>query len=207
MRPKLTYANAMATIAVFIALGGGAYAALRVPPHSVGSRQLKAGAVTKGKVGREAITAAKVAEHTLTGTQIDLSALGTVPAAESSQSAAEASLLEGHAAACPQRTTLIRGLCFDSEANPEAPNLGAAATSCASKGGWLPTPMQLYSTQGILQLGNGLSASQHQFTDTLYSVPPTNNSYTTIVVSGSGLPKEMPAGDPSAYYCVYPLVR
>ena len=67
--------------------------------------------------------------------------------------------------------------------------------------------MELYSTQGILHLGNGLSASQHQFTDTLYSVPPTDNSYTTIVVNGSGPPQAQPAGDPSAYYCVYPLLR
>jgi hypothetical protein len=206
MRHKLTYANAMATLAVFIALGGSAYAALRVPPHSVGTRQLKASAVTTGKLANGAITAAKVAEGTLTGAQIDLAALGTVPAAESSQGAAEASLLDGHPASCPQGTTLIRGFCFDSQSNPEAPNLEAAATDCASRGGWLPTPMELYSAKGTLSLGTGLGPYQHQFTDVLYSAG-TNNEYTTIVVNGSGLPKEMPAGDPSAYYCVYPLVR
>ena len=104
-------------------------------------------------------------------------------------------------------TTLIRGLCFDSQSNPEAPNLEAAAEDCAAKGGFLPTPMELYSTQGTLHLGSGLGASQHQFTDDLYSAPPTDNSYTTITVNGSGPPQEQPAGDPSAYYCVYPLVR
>jgi hypothetical protein len=197
----------MATFAVFIALGGSAYAALRVPPHSVGARQLKASAVTTGKLANGAITAAKVAEHSLTGSQIDLGQLGTVPNAADSELATEAKSLGGHAAVCPQGTILIRGLCFDSQANPPAPNLEAAALGCASQGGWLPSPMQLYSASTTLSLGNGLGPYQHQFTDTLYSAPPTNNNYATIVVSSSGLPKEMPAGEASSYYCVYSLLR
>ena len=207
LKGKLTYANLMASLAVFIALGGSAYAALRVPPNSVGTRQLKASSVTSGKIAKEAITAAKVAEHSLTGIDLNLPALGTVPNATNAANAANAVTVGGHAASCPPETTLIRGLCFDSHANPEAPNLEAAAEDCAQKGGWLPSPMELYSTQGTLQLGNGLGASQHQFTDTLYNTPGVSNSYTAIVVNGNGLPQEQPAGDPSAYYCVYPLLR
>ena len=207
LRGKLTYANVVATLALFLVLGGGAYAALRVPPNSVGTRQLKAGAVSTGKLANEAVSAAKVAEHSLTGQEIDLSALGTVPSAASAESAANANAVGGHPASCPPETTLIRGLCFDSHPNPEAPNLEAAAEDCTAKGGFLPTPMELYATKGTLSLGNGSSASQHQFTDDLYSPPHTDNEYTTIVVNGSGEPKEQLAGEPSAYYCVYPLVR
>jgi hypothetical protein len=50
LRSGFTYANVMATFAVFIALGGGAYAALRLPANSVGSKQIKAGAVSSSKV-------------------------------------------------------------------------------------------------------------------------------------------------------------
>jgi hypothetical protein len=50
MRGKLTYANVMATIAVFIALGGAGYAAVKLPKGSVGARQLKRGAVTPAKL-------------------------------------------------------------------------------------------------------------------------------------------------------------
>jgi hypothetical protein len=46
-RDKLTYANAMSTIAVFIALGGTSYA---VAHNSIGTPQLKNGAVTSAKV-------------------------------------------------------------------------------------------------------------------------------------------------------------
>jgi hypothetical protein len=49
IRGKLTYANVMATIAVFIALGGASYAAIKLPKNSVGTKQLKKGAVTPAK--------------------------------------------------------------------------------------------------------------------------------------------------------------
>jgi hypothetical protein len=45
---RLSYANVMATIALFVGLGGASYAAFVLPPHSVGSRQLKRRAVTPG---------------------------------------------------------------------------------------------------------------------------------------------------------------
>lgn len=45
IRPKLSYANVMATIAVFLALGGGAAAALKLKANSVGSKQIKPDAV------------------------------------------------------------------------------------------------------------------------------------------------------------------
>lgn len=50
IRSRFTYANAMATTAVFIALGGGAYAASKVPNSSVGTKQIKDNAVTSAKV-------------------------------------------------------------------------------------------------------------------------------------------------------------
>jgi hypothetical protein len=46
----LTYANVIATLALFLALGGGAYAALKLPKNSVGSKQIKANAVNSSKV-------------------------------------------------------------------------------------------------------------------------------------------------------------
>jgi hypothetical protein len=50
LRRQVTYANVMSSIAVFAALGGGAYAATQLPKNSVGTRQLKANAVTSSKV-------------------------------------------------------------------------------------------------------------------------------------------------------------
>jgi hypothetical protein len=41
----LTYGNVVATLALFVALGGASYAAVMLPANSVGSRQLRSGAV------------------------------------------------------------------------------------------------------------------------------------------------------------------
>jgi hypothetical protein len=50
VRSRLTYANVIATLALFLALGGSSYAALKLPGGSVGTKQLKRNAVTSPKV-------------------------------------------------------------------------------------------------------------------------------------------------------------
>ncbi|HEX5929618.1 MAG TPA: hypothetical protein VFY48_09515 [Solirubrobacterales bacterium] len=50
VRSKVTYANVVASLALFVALGGISYAAIAIPSNSVGTPQLKAGAVTGAKV-------------------------------------------------------------------------------------------------------------------------------------------------------------
>jgi len=47
---RLTYANVTATLALFVALSGGAYAAVKLPANSVGAVQLKDNAVNSAKV-------------------------------------------------------------------------------------------------------------------------------------------------------------
>jgi hypothetical protein len=47
---RLTYANVMATVAVFLALGGGAYAAIKLPRNSVKAKQIAKNAVRSSEV-------------------------------------------------------------------------------------------------------------------------------------------------------------
>jgi Collagen triple helix repeat (20 copies) len=65
LRDKLTYANVMATLAVFLVLGGGAYAAVQLPKNSVGTEQIRKGAVSGAKIKSDAITGGKVKDGTL----------------------------------------------------------------------------------------------------------------------------------------------
>jgi hypothetical protein len=64
LRHQLSYANVMATIAVFVALGGGAYA-VSVPRNSVGPSQLKRNAVSAKKIKRGAVSGVAIKDRSL----------------------------------------------------------------------------------------------------------------------------------------------
>jgi hypothetical protein len=78
---KLTYANVVSTLCLFLLLGGSAaFAATQLPKNSVGSKQLKNNAVTTGKLKNGAVTGAK----------INLKSLGVVPSATNADHATSA---------------------------------------------------------------------------------------------------------------------
>jgi hypothetical protein len=54
LRRHVTYSSVMSTVAVFIALGGISYAAIKLPANSVGTKQLRAKAVTLKKINPKA---------------------------------------------------------------------------------------------------------------------------------------------------------
>lgn len=58
VRPRLTYANIISTVCLFLLLGGTAYATLSLPKNSVGSKQLKSHAVTSTKIKPGSLSAA-----------------------------------------------------------------------------------------------------------------------------------------------------
>lgn len=122
MRKYLSFSNVLSLAAVFIVLGGSAYAVTR---NSVGTQHLKNNAVTTKKIKRNAVTAAKIrngavtrakvrraainaprlapgavvtnriADGAVTGAKVDLASLGTVPSAAQADSAVEAQNLAG----------------------------------------------------------------------------------------------------------------
>jgi hypothetical protein len=75
MRPKLTFANVISCLALFIALGGLAVAA-GLPKNSVGTKQLKKNAVTAVKVKDGAIGATKLQDGAIGATKIQEGAIG-----------------------------------------------------------------------------------------------------------------------------------
>ncbi len=99
IRKRLTYANVMSSIAVFLVLGGAtAFAATKI-----GSNEIKGNSITTGKIKKEAVTKAKIkkssvdsskladnavitsklAKDAVTGEKVNESTLGTVPSATS----------------------------------------------------------------------------------------------------------------------------
>ena len=73
-RPKLNYANVIATIALFVALGGAAVAA-GLPKNSVGTNQIKRAAVTAAKIKRGAVTSGKIAPKGVTAGKLGANAV------------------------------------------------------------------------------------------------------------------------------------
>ena len=59
--------NALALLALFVALGGASYAAISIPAHSVGTKQLRNGSVTSKKLAKHAVSAAKLDPRSIAG--------------------------------------------------------------------------------------------------------------------------------------------
>lgn len=79
LRSKLTYANVISTLCLFMLLGGGAYAATQLPKNSVGAKQIKNGAITGKEIKKGTIDASKLtagAVTTLKGAKGDAGAVG-----------------------------------------------------------------------------------------------------------------------------------
>jgi hypothetical protein len=213
IRHRLTYANVMSSIAVFLVLGGAAFAAVQLPKNSVGTKQLKKKAVTTAKIKDDAVTGAKANEATF----------GQVPSAASATNASHASSADkatdatnatnalnantvgGHSASCPANTILIRGLCFDSTPNAVTTSVFSASDNCRAKGGWLPTPLALRSTADVLDLGTGVGTDV-RYTDSVYTNDAGTTFSTMTIVDSGGFTQASTLVN-AQYFCVYPLVR
>jgi hypothetical protein len=67
---RLTYANVTSTLALVLAMSGGAYAVTTLAPKSVGTVHLKSGAVTAPKVASNAVTAPKIAGNAVSSGKV-----------------------------------------------------------------------------------------------------------------------------------------
>ncbi len=100
LRRRLSYANVMATLAVFIALGGSSYAALTITGRDVANNSL---------------TYKDLKRNTLGSSRIKESRLGTVPRARNAER------LNGMTASrfllrCPRATTPVSDVCVETAA-------------------------------------------------------------------------------------------
>jgi hypothetical protein len=115
-------------IALFVALGGTGYAAVKIngknlKSKSVSGAKLKNKTITGAKIKNRTITAGKVKSNTLTGTQIDEAKLGTVPSAVNATNATNATNLNGVVKWGPRKETPTSGasLAAAMAAAPEIP--------------------------------------------------------------------------------------
>jgi hypothetical protein len=60
LKRHLSVANVLSCIALFVALGGAAYAAVKIPPNAVKARNIAPQAVTNAKIKTQAVTSGKI---------------------------------------------------------------------------------------------------------------------------------------------------
>ena len=77
IRTRLSYANVVSTLCLFVLLGGGAYAATQLEKNSVKSKHLKNGGVKKRDLAKRSVDSRKVVDGSLLGADF---AAGQIPA-------------------------------------------------------------------------------------------------------------------------------
>lgn len=193
LRARLRYANVMATLAVFIALGGTSIAALKITgrqiaPRTITGRNLRSDSVGGRVVNERSLSAVPRAKNS--------ARLGGLPAS---------AFLVG----CPEGTIAASGVCVETQARPAAP-YSVAVHECAvtdnqaGPGRGLPTQGQLVSAlehQGV-QLAPGGELTSDVYPSTS-SPGQVEDLYVTDAVGHVGLTPDTAAGARS-YRCVTP---
>ena len=118
----LTYANVVATLALFIAIGGSSYAALSlgsrdVADNSLRSRDIRNNDLRSRDVRNRGLLGRDLKRDSLSGAQIKEGTLGQVPAARSAERLGGLSALDLKVR-CPSGTVLRGGGCIEEAARP-----------------------------------------------------------------------------------------
>jgi hypothetical protein len=188
-RPRLTYANAMSTVAVFIALGGSSYAAVAINGSSIRNRS---------------IPGSKLRHDTLTGVQIRESKLARVPRARNADKLGGLTAVDLKIK-CPADTFPIADVC--AERTPRtATSYGSAVLQCAqigtpaSPGRRLPTHGELRAALTAVQLAPGGELTSNVYPSGT-DLGRLNDVYITDQVGGVAVTPDTAAGA-KAYRCV-----
>jgi len=197
----------IACLGLFIALGGTGYAAIHLQPRTRYVAASKSG-LKRGPRGPQGLRGLQGLQglQGAQGTQGITGPPGERGARGEKGEVGERGMPGAGTPTCPEKTTLIRGICFDSTSNTAASSLNEASEECAAKGGYLPSVEMLRSTRGVLNLGTGVG-SDHQYTDEVYADAGTGSNYSTVVVDGTGAITQQSITTPSRYICAYQLVR
>lgn len=184
-RPKLNYANVIATIALFVALGGAAVAA-GLPRNSVGTNQLKRGAVSAAKLKRAAVTAGKIAPKAVVAGKLGANAVlpgnlgnGIISTAKLSDGAVIATKIKNGVVTTNK---LNNGAVTTAKLGDKSVTLGKLADGIAPLLGTLKSGQTL---RGVFSLGDtGTAAGDLTRGAVSYAFPLTNAPTVNVLKKG-----------------------
>lgn len=184
-RPKLNYANVIATIALFVALGGAAVAA-GLPRNSVGANQLKRGAVTPAKLKRAAVTAGKIAPKAVVAGKLGANAVlpgnlgnGIITTAKLSDGAVIASKIKNSVVTTNK---LNNGAVTTAKLGDKSVTAGKLADGIAPLLGTLKSGQTL---RGVFSIGDTIAAGSDVTRNSVsYQFPLANTPTVTVLKKG-----------------------
>jgi len=191
---KLSYANVASTLALFVALGGGAYAALRVDSGDIVDNSVRGRDIHNGTVGTK-----DVGRNTIRGSDIAESSLHRVPRARLADGLTEAGAAQLKLR-CPPRTQFAAGECFESQPHTPSRYSGAVRGCGGMNGsnGHLPTHAQLVAFQG----NGGTIDPGGELTANVGRDPSQPGGIEVLVLQGTGDIGFVTGNDARAYRCV-----
>ncbi|HEY6145700.1 MAG TPA: hypothetical protein VIV13_05455 [Solirubrobacterales bacterium] len=184
-RPQLNYANVIATIALFVALGGAAIAA-GLPKNSVGTNQLKRGAVSAAKLKRAAVTSGKIAPKAVTAGKLGANAVlpgnlgkGIITTDKLSEAAVIASKIKNGVVTT---NTLNNGAVTTAKLGDKSVTLGKLADGVAPLLGTLKSQQTL---RGVFSLGDTAAAAAELTRGAVsFQFPLTSQPTVTVLKKG-----------------------
>lgn len=215
-------ALAIACLALFLALGGGVYAAAKIDGHriraaSLPGNRLVPGSVPANRLREASIPASRLAPGSITGAQVNAATLGQVPSAahaesadrageavraQRAESAAVADRVSGYRAGCMGETREFGGACWELRQSEQPRTALEAAAVCANRGGELPGALSLATFSK--QPGIALDAGGEWSGDVADFSGPT--AYGVITVTDDAELRPVFSTDTRKFRCVRPLL-
>lgn len=195
---RLTYANVVATLALFLALGGVSYGALRIKSkhvvnNTIRTQDLRNNEIRSKDIRNRTVIGRDVLTNTITGQQVRETSLGKVADADKLDGQ-ESTTFRDH---CVAGTLSHAGACFETTPRP-AGTLSNAARNCGMAGRRLPLWTELES----LRQEAGVAIGDPELTANV------SGSSSVITIDPSGDQAAQPAGASTyAYRCVAPMTN
>jgi hypothetical protein len=215
----------IASIALFVALGGTVYAAGKISGRaikvkSLPGNRLKLHSVPANRLKPGPLSGMYNSTAQITGAEINELTLGQVPeaahaeTADTAQSAIEAETAQnavnavnaqtvnGYSAGCLPSTQPFAGACWQSSPSETAVSAPAAAASCAAQGGMLPEALALaaFSQQPGVVLATG-----SEWSTDVTNVSGTN-LYGVVTVAANGDVDVVVSSNTKKFRCIIPLL-
>jgi len=202
----------VACLALFVALGGTVLAATKINGRAIKVKSLPGNRLEVGSLPGN-----RVVPGSLTGGQVDASTLAQVPEAAhattadearhaktaiAADHAADATTINGRGVGCAEGRREFAGACWDLVASASAVSPQEAATSCAARGGELPSPLafQIFAKQPGIEIG-----IPGEWTVEVSA--PNEAGYGVVTLTHDGIFSTRFAAEPRRFRCVTPLLH